>query len=218
MQNLKMDNDTIPYKKEFLYLSSEELPKKVAAICHSVIKLYNEGISYYKMTVSDIAKDADIGKGTVYEYFTNKEEIIVTAMLLELKNGINSICEGALAYSSFDEKYDVVIEWLWEHIPSNQVLRQMLLNRYSEHADAVSCQITAQLINQTRAREMLDSILDAGVAEGLFAKPQNVLQENAAFGVFAYCIVAMMRPEEFGNCTHDQIKEYCKGLFIKILS
>lgn len=38
---------------------------------------------YYQARVEDIAREAGIGKGTVYEYFTSKEELYLE-MLLEI--------------------------------------------------------------------------------------------------------------------------------------
>lgn len=212
-----LDETKLNYNKEFLYLSQEQLPKKVAAICHSVITLYNEGQNFHKMTISDIAKKANIGKGTVYEYFSNKEEIIITAMLLELKNQLKDICEIILTKETFEAKYDAAIDWIEERVKKNFLLRQMMLARYSEKSDEVVCELIAKMMDHTKAANVLESIISAGIAEGLFPMPKNILQEKAAFGTLVYGVIAMLRPEDFDNKSVEEIKDYCRKLFVLIL-
>ena len=54
---------------------------KVIAIYHAVEDIIAEGVDLATMRVSDIAAKAGIGKGTTYEYFTSKEELVVKAMI-----------------------------------------------------------------------------------------------------------------------------------------
>ena len=56
--------------------------KDIALSCKELI--FNNGIK--DLTISQIAKTAGVGKGTIYEYFNNKEDIvfeIVNIMILE---------------------------------------------------------------------------------------------------------------------------------------
>jgi AcrR family transcriptional regulator len=217
MKTFAFDETKLQFNKEFLYLTQEQLPRKVAAICQSVIALYNEGHNFYKMTISDIAKAANIGKGTIYEYFNNKEEIIITAMLLELKNQLQDICETILIKETFDAKYESAFSWIEERVKKNMLMRQMMLTRYSEKSDEVVCELITRMMNQTRANEVLLSIIDAGIKEGLFHKPKNILQEKAAYSTIVYGVIAMLKPEEFGNQSSQEIKDYCRNLFVLIL-
>ena len=51
-------------------------PEKVLAMYRAVVDLINEGNDIKVLKVSDITGCAGIGKGTAYEYFSSKEEII----------------------------------------------------------------------------------------------------------------------------------------------
>lgn len=53
-------------------VNKEERRKEIAFACYDLI--HDVGIK--KLTISQVAKTAGIGKGTVYEYFENKEDII----------------------------------------------------------------------------------------------------------------------------------------------
>ena len=60
-------------------------PPKVKAVYQAVIALFAEGADLNSLTVAEIAEKAGIGKGTVYEYFKNKEEMIAGALFQQMK-------------------------------------------------------------------------------------------------------------------------------------
>ncbi len=53
-----------------------ELQEKEEAIYSGIIALIKRGVNPYSIKVSDIALEANIGKGTIYDYFSSKEEAI----------------------------------------------------------------------------------------------------------------------------------------------
>jgi TetR/AcrR family fatty acid metabolism transcriptional regulator len=61
--------------------------EKKGKIIFSALRVFSKkGISF--STISDIAKEANIGKGTVYEYFKSKDEIIMSVFRSFLDDGI----------------------------------------------------------------------------------------------------------------------------------
>ncbi|MDR2888308.1 MAG: TetR/AcrR family transcriptional regulator, partial [Lachnospiraceae bacterium] len=64
------------------------LSPKIEALFRAVDQLMSSGADINSITVSQITTLAGIGKGTAYEYFTNKEELIAGALLYKL----SSIC------------------------------------------------------------------------------------------------------------------------------
>ncbi len=90
--------------------------KDIALACRDIF--VNTGIN--SLTISQIAKEARVGKGTIYEYFANKEEIVfelVNILMQEhtkkLKLALaekKSIREKVTAFSSFfydDEHFEL---------------------------------------------------------------------------------------------------------------
>lgn len=61
--------------------------EKETALYEAVFRLLARGEKMYSVTVQQIAEEAGIGKGTVYEYFTSREEIISKAMGLPPSRG-----------------------------------------------------------------------------------------------------------------------------------
>ncbi len=70
----------------------EGLSPKVKALYGAVLDLIGEDMDMRNVKVSDITCRAGIGKGTAYEYFNNKEEIISSALLYH----INAICSQTM--------------------------------------------------------------------------------------------------------------------------
>ena len=62
-----------------------QVPPKVIAMYRAVNTLLRENKDMPEMSVSMITGLAGIGKGTAYEYFDAKEEIIVCALLYEIR-------------------------------------------------------------------------------------------------------------------------------------
>lgn len=58
----------------------KEYSEKEKSIFKGILDLLNQGLGIHELKVSDIAVAAGIGKGTVYEYFSTKEEIIRKAV------------------------------------------------------------------------------------------------------------------------------------------
>ncbi len=77
--------------------------EKRVNILISALKVFTKkGIS--SATISDIAEEANIGKGTVYEYFKSKDEIVLSALTLFLDDSRFSINKLKKINGSPEEK------------------------------------------------------------------------------------------------------------------
>lgn len=57
-------------------LKEEERRQREEAVYQAVLRLIGSGADITRLRVQEIAAEAGIGKGTVYEYFASKEEIL----------------------------------------------------------------------------------------------------------------------------------------------
>lgn len=71
----------------------KEYPPKVMQMNKAVLALLEEGKDINSLRVSEITQKAGIGKGTAYEYFKNKEEIIASGMEYNLANQVENLVE-----------------------------------------------------------------------------------------------------------------------------
>ena len=62
-----------------------EYSPKEKAIYKAVLELFEEGADLNSLTVSEITAKAGIGKGTAYDYFSDKEEMIAKALFYNIE-------------------------------------------------------------------------------------------------------------------------------------
>lgn len=65
--------------------TKEQLPEKVLLLYQAVRELIEEEADFTNLTVADITGKAGIGKGTAYDYFDSKEQIIVYAIFFNIE-------------------------------------------------------------------------------------------------------------------------------------
>lgn len=66
-------------------MEMSKLPPKVEAVYRAIVVLFSKGADLNALTVSEITAEAGIGKGTAYEYFSNKEEMIAGALFYKMQ-------------------------------------------------------------------------------------------------------------------------------------
>ena len=93
---------------------TDKLPAKVEKLYDAVIHLMEEGKNLSSLTVAEITEKAGIGKGTAYEYFRSKEEMIARAILYGILRSFEEIEHRIGRLSSFESKYVEVLNWLEE--------------------------------------------------------------------------------------------------------
>ncbi len=81
-------------------VNKAEKRREIASSCEDLI--HELGIS--KITVSQVAKTAGIGKGTVYEYFENKNDIIFEIINIHIEKYHNDFLESIKDVESTKEK------------------------------------------------------------------------------------------------------------------
>ena len=109
-------------------MDKEYLPKE-KAIYQAVLALFEEGADLNSLTVSEITKRAGIGKGTAYEYFSDKEEMIAKALFYNTELFCKHLYEGIAEKESLYAKIDFLLLTMEEQIGNtNCIFRLMLLS------------------------------------------------------------------------------------------
>ncbi|MFO7637095.1 MAG: TetR/AcrR family transcriptional regulator [Clostridia bacterium] len=145
-------------------------------ILQAALELVSEkGISM--TTISEIAEKSDVGKGTVYEYFASKEQIITESM----RYG-SDICIGMIKSTSmvegqgFRECLALFVNAIHEVIDTRYFTAfSMEISRLFE-SEAVKASVEKHMLSSFR--ELLDieaSILQKGMEEGLVKAPDSTL-------------------------------------------
>lgn len=100
-------------KQKSLSQSSRD---KIEKMYQAVILLLDEGKDINSIKVSDITERAGIGKGTAYEYFKSKEEIIANAMRYNMKKQTDSLYQLNEETGSFRERVMQTFSWIEKNL------------------------------------------------------------------------------------------------------
>lgn len=91
-----------------MIMNKEYLPKE-RAIYQAVLALFEEGADVNSLTVSEITRRAGIGKGTAYEYFSGKEEMIAKAFFYNGEMFCRQLYEGICGEKDLYHKVNYVL-------------------------------------------------------------------------------------------------------------
>ncbi len=86
-----------------------EYQPKEQAIYQAVLALFEDGADINNITVSEITGRAGIGKGTAYEYFSGKEEMIAKAFLYNGEVFCRQLYEGVCREKTLADKVNYVL-------------------------------------------------------------------------------------------------------------
>lgn len=139
-------------------------------IFQGVLDLAQQGVPLYEVKVQAIATAAGLGKGTLYEYFTSKEEILAATMLWCMDRELDALEAQLSAAAGFEEQLD----------SAQHFLVRMLLERGSSYrviAAALTAPRPAQMLpaqasqpleqRKERLTGLMQRLIDTGRREGL---------------------------------------------------
>lgn len=161
--------------------SKERYAPKEIQVYEGVLSLLGAGKNLHELKVCDIAAAAGIGKGTVYEYFKSKEEIIEKAAIykfsVEFARTEEVLAAGLCFQDTLDRLLDIAAAVFDREAPSLWTLARMAMSRRDG-----GCAVPDGLPQciAERVTQVCDALLEVGVREG--ALPA---QGDAAYSRFA---------------------------------
>lgn len=141
--------------------------KKVLAMYQAVIELVEAQVDITSLKVADITQKAGIGKGTAYEYFSSKEEIIEEALHWNLQKQLDSIKERLMQAKTMKEQIFMGWEWIEQSVPRRSIAIQMM--RMPGHIDKMEqhCEQLQEVGIPEVVKDMCNLILETGRKEGI---------------------------------------------------
>lgn len=195
--------------------------QKEIHIFNSVLELAAKGKSFHELTASEIAAAADMGKGTLYDYFESKEEILINTVLYCTEQELNEFA-AAMTQESFVELTEHVLRKVQKNAKTGSSILMFLLKaekteygltllaeRYIPHFEDLS----------KRLHSLCMAYLEKGCAEQvIFVEDTEyaVITVLTIFKGFA-CSLNCMAEEEKGISQQKRI-EYTEKMLIKALN
>ena len=100
--------------------------EKVLAMYQAVWKLIDEGRDIHRIKVSDITECAGIGKGTAYEYFRSKEEIVSRAIAYDCNQQFELLHQKIKNHHDYKKAMEDCFDWLTENRDRRRLVAQFL--------------------------------------------------------------------------------------------
>lgn len=173
--------------------------EKEAAVCEAVFRLMERGAQMHTVTVQQIAEEAGIGKGTVYEYFASREEILTKAFVYRVEQEARALAARVDAQAGFDAKLESLLCFAREVMRAKMSGMELL---FSSARSASSLEVLYDYTVDAREhimrelRALAGRILDAGVREGALPAPPDEAYGLMALagGVFGYANLQCVLP------------------------
>ena len=89
---------------------TQDVPQKVMLLYKAVAEMIAEGVDVNNISVAAITEKAGIGKGTAYEYFNSKEDILVCAIIYYVQNIYEQISTMLAPCEGFAQRIALLLE------------------------------------------------------------------------------------------------------------
>lgn len=196
---------------------NKELNPKVKQLFEAVTDLIEEGMDIHTMKVIDITNRAGIGKGTAYEYFKSKEELVAAALVCDMKKQLESLKEKLLVCGEFKKQLYVIFEWMDENScrkrSGQQVFKMMgqsyeitagIRQEFEEMAEDDIC-LFKNLIGAVRRQGILEGKIRENIED-------NLVDMTIISNYITYFLYLNYRPEG-RNIAHtpEEVRDFLYG-------
>lgn len=207
-------------KKSEMLEVQMEYPPKVKAMFEAVLELFASGHAPASIKVSEITAKAGIGKGTAYEYFSTKEEIVIGALdyeakrqmdilfrLFEKEKSFRDVIQGGMdLMEEANEKYHgfAIMENIMNDsgMEGRNVLAEM--ERYKGNCDLVLV--------------LVKKFIELGQKEGAIKETSFYKVQSAIISQFVSYAFYLTSAKKFLEISKEDAREFAYESIIKMLN
>ncbi|MTI95765.1 MAG: TetR/AcrR family transcriptional regulator [Firmicutes bacterium] len=191
---------------------------KKTLIYEAALSLVYENYDMSRIKVADIAERASIGKGTVYEYFDSKEQVIGEALIYMFEKGVEEFQFDENV--GFKETYLGFLRNISSMINRN-MFEFMTLNKQDLDSHATIKAIIVELIEQVRQRyiEIFEQLVDKSVQERIVKeKPSRFDWEIAVLSSMNCIFLYKQYGGKFYQLNNEEVLEKGYNTYVKLLN
>ncbi len=172
--------------------NARQVPPKVRKMYAAVIQMLTEGADVTGIRVSTITDRAGIGKGTAYEYFDSKEEIVACAVVYQLQRVFEWLENALVQKDTFAEQLNFLLDKMSVQDGRKHAFLRFvnLLTDNSEFSRMVRERMAAEDFSQYLPTHVFGRILQRGVDRGELRA--DVPLEYLIYNIFSHLITYMM--------------------------
>ena len=167
-------------------------------IYESVLRLWTQRGDLHTITVQLIADEDGIGKGTIYEYFSSREEIFAKAFAYRMENEFSLLENAMKAQENVDGQLRVLLRAADRVIEMQSVGMQVLTvclngkNKLENLCGQMECGYSRKI------EKLLEQLVHKGMEEGVFARSLKMRYAVLALlsGLSGYVSYRRTHPDE----------------------
>lgn len=112
-------------------MKENSIPDKKMRILQAAVKVFSEN-GFHEAKMEKIAEVADVGKGTVYEYFKSKEELFIEMFKVGSDYYMQQVNDEVNTASSAEEKLLKVMELHFRFMQENRDLARLIMQEHHQ--------------------------------------------------------------------------------------
>lgn len=181
-------------------------PEKVQRIYEAISELVQENREIAALKVQEITSRAGIGKGTAYEYFSSKEEIILHAGLWICFQQNRELLKELEKYDDFQSKFMFLLGWMENHKEQNELLIKALKGSFHGECIQLKELIPEGLIEKAKEymTRQINRLFDLGYREGIITVQDEEKRMIVFFGtMMQYRFMSGMSKEEYKQFIYE---------------
>ena len=168
------------------------------------------------------AVDGGIGKGTVYEYFSSKEEIIVHASLWICFQQNREMAEKIEQLGDFQSKFMFLLEWMLTHKEQNKLIMKALKGSFPGECDKAKELLPEGLPGMAKEyiTSQINNLFDQGYQEGVITQQDVEKRMIVFFGTMMQYSFGLIDSGAFGmsRMNVEEHKQFAYECMIKALN
>ncbi|MCI8505213.1 MAG: TetR/AcrR family transcriptional regulator [Lachnospiraceae bacterium] len=189
---------------------------KKEILFQSIWKLHMEGTDWGSIRMGAVAAASGIPKGTIYEHFRSKDQLIAETIIWSLKKEAEEIYRKMAEASGFAAMLDVVFEWVGS--PQGRVLFLMWFMDKGKFPESLK----KELYNFGRrdcegldtAERVTEALIRSGFQDGaLETEGGRLARQTALYSALAPVIAYSMFPNRYEGISWEEVKSYSQWIF-----
>jgi len=196
-------------------------PKEIL-IYNAVIDIVEEQGFHSNIKISDIAEKAGIGKGTIYEYFKNKDEILTGSIMYLLQTSLKDVVNDNMQNDlKFKDELINHIHKVLTTLSYNIGFHSLLVSQN------VGCMLSGDMKNQIKAmvqemrarhKEIFNDIIKKGISEGIISEEIDEFDVGVAKTTIMSSVVEYIHTMKTSKYSEEEFVNRLYNIIVKILS
>lgn len=172
--------------------AAQDVPAKVLLIYDAVEHLIKEGQDLNTVKVSTITEKAGIGKGTAYDYFDSKDNLIACALLFQIRKMCGELANAISRVDGFGEKINFLLNEIEQKKGRRQSFLRLVhvLTENNGYCQLVRQKMSSEEFQKSMPAKRFDSIVKEAIARGEIKPefPSEYVISSIASRMFLYMV------------------------------